>query len=226
MPWIETSVLKETWDVDRRLRELALSRGSLLVVRDVALNEAANATPNHCANAAGTFSYQHGTWALRDQFAGLRWTVDRADGVEAIFNKDLNIRIAFQNVDRACDDEIAPAPRSEKGAGAERLCQGNGLFGQLPRFAPVPFDKCATFYLMTASDGLASCRARSSRMAPLPPTWSGSTCRMAATSPIGSLFLSTPTTRQLTSIRRSPARRENRKCFVQGGLASPARGDG
>ncbi|MFO1048095.1 MAG: hypothetical protein U1E52_09385 [Geminicoccaceae bacterium] len=153
MPWIETSVLKETWDVDRRLRELALSRGSLLVVRDVALNEAANATPNHCANAAGTFSYQHGTWALRDQFAGLRWTVDRADGVEAIFNKDLNIRIAFQNVDRACDDEIAPAPRSEKGAGAERLCQGNGLFGQLPRFAPVPFDKCATFYLMTASDG-------------------------------------------------------------------------
>jgi hypothetical protein len=153
MPWIETRVLKEVWDVERRLRELALSRAGLLVIRDVALNEAANATPNHCANAAGTFSYQHGTWALRDQFVGLGWTVDRTDGVEAIFNKELNIRVAFQNVDRACDDENPPAPRSEKGAGAERLCEGNGLFGQLPRFAPVPFDKCATFYLMTAPDG-------------------------------------------------------------------------
>jgi hypothetical protein len=153
MLWIEARVLKEPWDVDRRLAELTLSRDGLLNARDVALSEAANATPNHCANAAGTFSYQQGTWALRDQFVGPRWTVDRTDGVEAIFNEALNVRVAFQNVDRACDDENKPAPRSEKGAGAERLCEGNSLFGHLPEFAPKPSERCATFYLMTAESG-------------------------------------------------------------------------
>ena len=60
MPLTETSVLKEPWDVDRRLAELAVSRAGLLKVRDVALTESANATPNHCANAAGTFRLSAG----------------------------------------------------------------------------------------------------------------------------------------------------------------------
>lgn len=153
MAWIETRVLKEPWDVDGRLHELGLSRSGLLITRDVALHEAAIATPNHCANAAGTFSYQHGTWALRDQFGGPHWARDLAHGVEAIFNKGLNIRVAFQNVDRACDDESPPAPRWEKGPGAELLCQGNGLFTDLPRFAPEPSDKSQMFYLMVAANG-------------------------------------------------------------------------
>ena len=89
MPWIETRMLKDPWDVDRRLAELALTRAGLLAVRDVALGEAANATPHHCANAWGTFSYQQGTWALRDQFVGPRWAVDRAEGVEAILARIL-----------------------------------------------------------------------------------------------------------------------------------------
>jgi hypothetical protein len=153
MPWTETQVLKVSLDVDRRLAELALSRKGLLKARDVALNEAANATPNHCANAAGTFSYQQGTWALRDQFVGPHWASDRTGGVEAIFNKALNVRVAFSNVNVACDDNNPPVPRSAKGAGAERVCEGNDLFGHLPRFAPAPSDGCATFYLMTAGNG-------------------------------------------------------------------------
>lgn len=153
MPWTETRVLKEPWDVEPRLMALAVNREGLLRARDMALNEAAIATPNHCANASGTFSYQHGTWALRDQFVDSHWIVDRTDGVESIFNKALNIRVAFQNVDRACSDVHPPAPRSEKGAGAERMCEGNGLFSRLPRFASVRSDQCATFYLMVAANG-------------------------------------------------------------------------
>jgi hypothetical protein len=153
MPWIETRVLKELSDVDRRLNELGLDRVGLLSARDVALNEAANATPNHCANASGTFAYQHGTWALRHQFVGSDWKVDRTDGVEAIVNRELRVRVAFQNVDRACDDENSPIPRSEKGAGAERLCEGNGLFDNLPRYARAPVEKFATFYLMVTAAG-------------------------------------------------------------------------
>lgn len=153
MDWVETRVLNEPWDVDRRLAELLLDRKGLLRARDVALGEAANATPNHCANAAGTFSYQHGTWALRDQFIGSRWTVDRTGGVEAIFSKDLNIRVAFCNVNIACDDSSKPVPRSEKGAGAERLCESNSLFGHLPHYTRKLSDSCATFYLLVAENG-------------------------------------------------------------------------
>lgn len=153
MPWAETQVLKEPGDADRRLAELTLDRAGLLKVRDIALAEAANATPNHCANAAGTFSYQHGTRALRDRFIGPNWKIDRSGGVEAIFNRTLGVRVAFCNVDAACSDDHLPVPRSAKGGGAERLCEENGLFGSLPHFAPTPPDTCATFYLMVAGNG-------------------------------------------------------------------------
>lgn len=152
MAWTETRLVKEPWDVDRRLAELALTRSDLLAVRDVALGEAANATPNHCANAWGTFSYQQGTWALRDRFSGPKWAVDRANGVETIYNANLNIRVGFCNVAVACNEDIKPEPRSDKGAGAERACEGN-LFGHLPRFAPDRPEKCVTYYLMVAPSG-------------------------------------------------------------------------
>jgi hypothetical protein len=144
MEWVKTQVLKEPWDVDRRLSEMGLQRDRLLTVRTVAISEAANATLNHCANAPGTFAYQHGTWALRDQHVGDDWKVDRTDGVEAILNKALGIRVIFSNVNIACDDERNPKPRSSKGAGSERVCMGN-LFGDLPRYAPRQRDEIATY---------------------------------------------------------------------------------
>jgi hypothetical protein len=98
MDAIKTFILREPWDVDRRLSEITLSHSGLLEVRDVAVNESANATPFHAANAAGTFSYHGGTWALRDRFAGGDWVVDRSDGVETIRNEKLKIKVAFSNV--------------------------------------------------------------------------------------------------------------------------------
>lgn len=152
---IETLVLREPWDVDRRLGQLDLEKSKLLQVRDVSRASAANATPFHPANASGTFSYQDGTFALRNLHvgAGSRWLLDRTNGVEAIRNDALKVRVIFGNVDVACDDANKPKPRSAKGAGAERACQGN-LFGDsLPEYVASPTDAFATYYLMVDEDG-------------------------------------------------------------------------
>jgi hypothetical protein len=152
MAWTKTKVCGDPLDVEIRLSELGLSLPGLIRARDVALSQAANITPYHCANAAGTFAYHFGVWALRDEFVGEHWRVDRTQGVEAIFNKSLSVRVAFSNVDKACDNEHEPKPRSAKGSGAEQLCVGN-LFGDLPRYAPSAKDGIATYYLMCDSNG-------------------------------------------------------------------------
>jgi hypothetical protein len=161
MAVIEAMVLKESWDVDRRLQVLDLVRDGLLTARDVALHESANATPFHPANAPGTFSYHHGTWSLRDQFVGRKiagkqkWVEDRSDGIEAIRNDTLKIKVAFSNVDLACDDNHCPKPRSKKGAGAERASGADLFGGSLPHYAPSPPDGWALYYLMVDENGAA-----------------------------------------------------------------------
>ncbi|HZL58325.1 MAG TPA: hypothetical protein VFC38_01350 [Stellaceae bacterium] len=154
MAFAEAVVLKEPWEVRRRLAELQLTLEGLLKVRAKALSAGADATPYHPANAAGTFAYQHGTWALRDEFTGENWKLDRPNGVEVIRNEKLKLSVVFANVDVACNDEIKPKPRSRKGSGAERVCGGN-LFPWLPEYAPVQAQGEATFYLMVAENGAA-----------------------------------------------------------------------
>jgi hypothetical protein len=151
---IETVIHREAWDVDRRLSELKLTRQGLLTARDVAIQERSNATLFHCSNAPGTFSYHHGTWSIRDQFVDKDWAVCRLDGIEGIRNDGLKMKVAFSNVDLACNDDHVPKPRSEKGAGAERAASG-GLFGYLPHYAPEPTGDVALYYLMVDQDGAA-----------------------------------------------------------------------
>ncbi|MGH6826100.1 hypothetical protein, partial [Methyloceanibacter sp.] len=156
MPATKTKILRETWEVEPALAALQLDRGKLLNVRTTALGAAADATPFHPANAPGTLSYQYGTFALRYEHVGDAWQADRPNGVEAIKNDAIRVRIVFANVDVACNDEQEPKARSEKGAGAERLCAGNGLFEDLPRYASVDDGKdegWVTYYLMVAPNG-------------------------------------------------------------------------
>jgi hypothetical protein len=154
MERVETKIFDQPWDIDRRLDEIKLDRALLLEVRDVACNASMNATPFHPVNAAGTFGYQDGSRALRDRFVGDVWSVDRADGVEAIKCEELRVRVAFCNVDVACSSFQMPKPRSRKGAGAERA-SGGGLFGDLPQYAPKPLDGWALYYLMMDERGAA-----------------------------------------------------------------------
>jgi hypothetical protein len=153
---VKTRILREPWEVEARLAEMGLEKSKLLTVRSTAVGAAADATRFHPANAAGTFSYQHGTFALRNEHVGDVWLLDRPNGVEAIRNESARIKIVFANVDIACDDAQEPKPRSSKGAGAERLCAANDLFGDLPRFARVPERGevgWTIYYLMVAPNG-------------------------------------------------------------------------
>ncbi|MFN3233312.1 MAG: hypothetical protein ACE363_14310 [Alphaproteobacteria bacterium] len=149
---IETVVRREAWDVARRLSEMGLDRQKFLNVRDVALSAMADATPFHPANAAGTFAYQHGTFALRSEFVGDEWVVDRNTSVEAIRNDNARLRVVYSNVDIACDDNQKPMPRSRKGAGSERICNGN-LFPHLPEYVLGQDDEYETFFLMVDERG-------------------------------------------------------------------------
>ncbi|WP_312016106.1 hypothetical protein [Bradyrhizobium sp. JYMT SZCCT0428] len=124
-------------------------------MRDAALSESANATAFHAANAAGTFSYHGGTWALRDLFVGDDWVIDRADGVETIKNERLKIKVAFSNVDLACNSFHVPKPRTKKGAGAERAIGADLFGGELPQYATRQSSEWRFYYLMIDHDGAA-----------------------------------------------------------------------
>ena len=152
MTLVETKIHRDAWDVDLRLSQIGLSRTKLLAAVAVALHERANATPFHPVNAAGTFAYQHGVWAIRNEFVGGMWVEDKTDGVEGIRNDTLKIKVAFSNVDLACQDDHVPKPRSDKGPGAERA-SGAMLFADLPRYAPEPAGGTALYYLMVDEAG-------------------------------------------------------------------------
>ena len=154
VPFIVTKIYKDSHEADQRLFELKLTRKGLGTVRQIARHYARTANPFFPANAAGTFSYQYGTWSLRNQHVGKEWHVDRFGGVECIRNDKEKIRIAFCNVDLACDDEHPPKPRSEKGAGAERATQSS-LFDGMDQIAQVPLGEWSFYYLMVDQDGKA-----------------------------------------------------------------------
>lgn len=151
---VETLIRREDRDVDRRVGGLGLNKKSLLTVVTVAIEASAEASPFHPANAAGTFAYQSGTWALRNEFVGSDWVIDRSNSVEAIKNEDTKVKIVYSNVDLACNEDQGPKPRSRKGAGAERVCNGN-LFDELPQYAPNQDDEYATYFLMVDENGAA-----------------------------------------------------------------------
>lgn len=138
--------------VNQRISELSLTREGLLTVRDASLAAAADATLFHPVNAPGSFSYHQGVFALRNEFIGEDWEVDRVNGVETISNKALNVRVGFSNVDIACDINHDPKARSKKGSGTERTLQEN-LFGNLPKYAPRQNGTWLTYYIMVDPKG-------------------------------------------------------------------------
>lgn len=121
---LEAEIVSAPHEVAQKLSVFGTTVDEL---RSVALQAVAarnSATPAHPINAPGTFSYHDGTAALRMLFISKNsgWKIDRPNGIEAITNKELNLTIVFQNVDRACDDE-APKAISGKGEGARRLVE-------------------------------------------------------------------------------------------------------
>ncbi|WP_343314243.1 hypothetical protein AAIB41_03575 [Brucella sp. BE17] len=149
----ETIFHIEAPEINSRLSEMGLTREGLVRTVHAAVVERNNATDLHPSNAAGTFSYHHGVAAIRREFLGDLWKIDRQDGIESIKNDDLQIKISFSNVDEACGFNY-PKPRSEKGAGAERA-GGAMLFDDLKSFAPIAKGGFSLFYLMVDDCGRA-----------------------------------------------------------------------
>ncbi len=155
MALVKTRIVEEPSNRELRLAEMQLHYEGLILAVAAARDGAAMKTDLHCANAAGTFAYQHGTHALRENFVGSGWFVDRDSGVESIVHPELKLKVAFANVDQACK-ATGPKPLGRKGSGVERVCSGNlNLFNDLPEYAPqVPSD-FSMYYLMVDSSGAA-----------------------------------------------------------------------
>lgn len=150
---IETKRLEDQLEVDLRLAELGLTREGLLRAVRISRAERANATALHPANAPGTFSYHHGVGAIRREYIGEEWIIDRTYGIEAIYNKKLMTKVSFCNVDYACGRDH-PKPRSDKGGGAERA-SGPMLFDDLKTFVSYSDGGIALYYLMVDQIGRA-----------------------------------------------------------------------
>lgn len=116
-------IYESAHEVNSKLSEFGVTRRELIAIALQAVAARNNATPLHPINAPGTYSYMEGVAGLREIFLGKEgWGSARPNGLEAVTNKESNLTIVFQNVDRACS-ESHPQPISGKGEGAKRLVE-------------------------------------------------------------------------------------------------------
>ncbi len=156
MPSFATAIVQGGPNVAARLADFGIIPEQLLAVGTTARTWADDASPLMPINAPGTLAYIYGVMELRQQLLDGSWTVDRTCGIEAVMSRDRRLRIAFQNVDRACDPIFPPNPRSAKGSAAESLC-GPTLFEyagvEAGPLTGVMQDGLPTYYLMVGEDG-------------------------------------------------------------------------
>lgn len=156
MAVFSTVLVEHELDVIRRLESLGLVRDQFLAIGAVACGRANDASPLMPMNAPGTLAYIHGVKELRQQLLDGVWAVDRTCGIESVINRQVGLRIGFQNVDRACDPLFPPAPRSLKGSAAEGL-SGPTLFEhfgvETGPLTGVLSDGVPTYYVMVGEDG-------------------------------------------------------------------------
>lgn len=151
-----TQVQETEREVDSRLADFGLNRGQIIAVADAARTWASDASPLMPLNAPGTLAYIFGVQALREQLIGIEWKVDRTQNIESVVNRELGLRIGYQNVDRACDRVFLPMPRSAKGTAAEGM-SGPTLFDyqglSIGPLTGVLNDGIPTYYVMVGEDG-------------------------------------------------------------------------
>jgi len=128
MPRAVTKIYINDIDVDRRLSELGMDRQDILDIRNVAASmHATGSSPYFPSNGAGQLAYQYGTYELRATFLKSGWEIDQSYGTNGVRHPDHKLIVLYQNVDVACSLTDLPQARSRKGAGSERLSQGNSF---------------------------------------------------------------------------------------------------
>jgi len=117
-------VIDEESDVSARLAELVgATKDELVQIALAAAAAKVDAVDDDPINAAGTFSYIFGTRALRRTFRAKGWKINRAGGVESVYDPERGIKIVFQNADWAADKARDPKAISDKGSATERAVQ-------------------------------------------------------------------------------------------------------
>lgn len=158
----ESSIVVDITMAPKRLKQLQLDMARLLKVVERVRGASSLVTKNSTSNAAGMKAYLEGPEALRDEFIGDYWECTKDDHLEGIFNKHINVKILFQNVDIACAYHLEPTARSPKGAASLRACLGNGAKVELPlsKYMDMPppqelEDLSEVYYLMVDHEGSA-----------------------------------------------------------------------
>lgn len=156
MPSFSTAIVEGERAVADRLSDFGLVPDQILAVGLAARTRADDASPLMPINAPGTLAYIYGVLELRQQLLDGVWAADRTCGIEAVVNRDLKMRVGFQNVDQACDPNFPPSPRSAKGSAAESLC-GPTLFEyagiDAGPLTGVKADGIPTYYIMVGENG-------------------------------------------------------------------------
>jgi len=153
---IEETIIDDPEEVRQFLKRIDLTVDGVRFVRDAAYIHLVDTSPLMALNAAGTLAYHYGVLENRVQFLGKHWEISRNGGIEAICNPSKNIKLGYQNVDLACARAINPNPRTEKGAGSERECEGNlfEYFGvAAPKLMRLPKGIVQVFYIMVDERG-------------------------------------------------------------------------
>lgn len=156
MPSFSVAVLKRASEVSNRLCDFGLISDQIVSVANTSRSWANDASPLGPVNGPGMLAYVFGVTELRNQLVGAEWIIDRSGSIESVFNPEKRIRIAFQNVDKACDEMFPPMPRSSKGSTAENF-SNQYVFdfykGNLGKIDSSPFDIIRTYYVMVGEDG-------------------------------------------------------------------------
>lgn len=132
-------VRSESWEVDRRLSELDLSRTALVDIVKAAVAGQDGCTENDPPNARGYESFRYGTRRARELLRGQGWEKDDTGNFSTVINHSKRIRLVVMNADGGAGViGRVPQNRCRKGPNSERAANANQRVLFSPDEAPMP----------------------------------------------------------------------------------------
>ena len=150
-----TRVIREEWDVERRLAELGTNKAELVEIARRAAAARADSTDDAPLSGAGLLSWIYGTRAMRQTYRAKGWKRNSADNIPSVVNKESGLKFIFQNADCATDILRDPKAISDKKKASERLVAAAqlSLFPEAEEegeeFADI---QCTAYYYFVAVD--------------------------------------------------------------------------
>ncbi len=115
------NIISSQSEIQTRLNAFGLTKSELQQIAIKAITAKNGATTDHPPHAGGYFAYAEGTRALRETtLCKPGWEKDNTEGIASVINKELNIKIIYQNVDLSCS-AIPPKAISGKGNASKRI---------------------------------------------------------------------------------------------------------